>query len=219
MVTFLARSLTLPLAYRYDLALPARAGGPLLLCLHGYGQSKRASLVYGRRIRRDWPIAALQAPHPHHRWREDGARETGYGWVSDEAPEEDVRNHHLFVTGVIERAHTEGLIPQPKAFLFGFSQAVSLNYRFAAAHPDRLLGLVAVAGAAPSAWRPPRSELPVLHLAMTEDTAYPLAKARGFRTVLEGFTDRLSWLELRGGHRVPREAYGLIRAWLDVQAR
>jgi predicted esterase len=216
-----ARAFTLPLSYRYDLALPERLGGPLLVTLHGYGQSKRASLAYGRRIGQDWPLAALQAPHPHHRWRQDGSRETGYGWVSDEAPEEDVGNHHLFVEGVIERVYEDGLIAQPSAFLFGFSQAVSLNYRFAATHPERVLGLVAVAGATPSSWveePPPRLELPVLHLAMTEDAAYPLERARGFRGVLEAFTSRLSWFEPGGGHRVPRAAYPLIRDWLAAHA-
>lgn len=216
-----ARSLTLPLSYRYELARPEGGSGPLLVCLHGYGQTGRASLAYGRRIRQDWPIAALQAPHPHHLRREGGGRETGYGWVSDESPEEDVRNHHLFVRGVIERAYEEGITSRPAAFLFGFSQAVSLNYRFAAAHRDSVLGFVGVAGAAPSDWErapPAGTDLPVLHLAVSEDAAYPPQRTEIFRRVLEGFTSRLTWRVLPGAHRVPRAAYPLIRAWLDEQA-
>ena len=213
------RHITLPLSYRYTLFVPGSTvqPKPLLVCLHGYGQSGRDSLAFGRRVREDWPVAALQAPHPHHKFGK-GARGTGFGWVSDVEPAEDVENHHRFLLEVIERAHREGVTDAPRAFLFGFSQSVSLNYRFAAAHPERVRGVVAVAGAAPSDWSLEGEplEMPVLHIAPTEDPAYPLEKAHAFRDVLTARAPRLTWHEEPGGHRVPRASYPVIRAWLDA---
>jgi predicted esterase len=213
-----SHAFTLPVSYRYDLYRPAMTDGTLLLCLHGYGQNKETAMSYGRRIRQDWPVAALQAPHPHHLWEQGGKRKTGYSWVSDEAPGEDIANHHAFLRAVIDRTHEDGLVKRRRAFLFGFSQAVSLNYRFAAAHPGYVSGIVAVAGATPSSWAaspPSLGDLPVLHIMTREDAAYPPERALAFYAALERFTSALSWHELAGNHRVPRAAYPIIKGWLD----
>jgi len=189
------------------------------VCLHGYGQSKGASLRFGRSIRRDWPVAALQAPHPHH-VRAEGGLEAGFSWVSSFEPGEDIENHHRFILHVLGRAFQEGLTDAPRGFLFGFSQSVSLNYRFALAHPESVRGVVAVAGATPSDWPPPgagpRLEVPVLHVAPTEDEAYSGERVRGFRAQLEARVQDLTFLEVPGRHRVPSAAYPMIREWLDA---
>ena len=214
-----SETLQLPISYRYDLVIPDEPA-PLLIALHGYGQSKEVALHFARSIQkhtqRNWTLAALQAPHPHHIRKEEGLG-AGFSWVSSYEPTEDVRNHHLFVSHVIEHAHKEGWTDRPSAFLFGFSQSVSLNYRFAAARPERVRGVVAVAGATPSDWveRDERLEPPVLHIAPTEDEAYPLGRARGFKTQLNAKGDDVTWLELPGKHRVPSAAYPLIAQWLE----
>lgn len=179
---------------------------------------------YGTRIRDDWPVAALQAPHPHHAQDTSGERRTGFSWVSDFEPQEDVQNHHLFVRSVIEEAYAKGWTNAPRAYLFGFSQAVSLNYRFAVAHPAFIRGIIAVAGATPSDWpAPPRAgpvlHMPVLHIAPTDDEAYPQARTQTFRKQLEARAPHLTWLEPEGEHRVPRIAYPQIRRWLDAQEK
>ena len=217
-------TLQLPISYRYDLVVPQTTPAPLLVALHGYGQDKGAALRFARaadrHLRRDWTLAALQAPHPHHVRKGEGLG-AGFSWVSSHEPLEDVRNHHLFLTHVMDEAHKEGLTDAPGAFLFGFSQSVSLNYRFAAAHPERVRGVVAVAGATPSNWAGDenvRLEPPVLHIAPTEDKAYPLSRARRFKEQLTKRTQDVTWLELPGEHRVPSAAYPRIGAWLEARA-
>lgn len=212
---------TLPLSYHYALYTPAmpEPAPALIVSLHGYAQTGKVAMQYARRIREDWAIAALQAPHPNFSLsRQD--RRLGFGWVSDFNAQEGIRNHHDFVRTVIERAFAAGVIAQPRAFLFGFSQSVSLNYRFAAAQPDYVQGIIAVAGAAPSDWEvAPEVKLamPVLHIAPSEDEAYPLERAKGFKHKLEQHFSNLIWHEEAGGHRVPRAAYPLIKNWLDNQ--
>ena len=216
--TLRRETLQLPVSYRYDLVIPAQPA-PLLIALHGYGQNKATALRFAKNIRTDWTLAALQAPHPHHIRKADGLG-TGFSWVSAHEPEEDVRNHHLFLSHVVDHAYCEGVSDAPRAFLFGFSQSVSLNYRFAAAYPDKVRGVVAVAGATPSSW-PSNDAIqlkpPVLHIVPTEDEAYPLAKARAFKTQLEAKGDDVTWLELPGKHRVPSAAYEVISQWLEAR--
>ena len=206
----------LSLNFHYDVYVPAVSeASALLVCLHGYSQDKASSLKFGRSIGANLPIAALQAPHQHFR---ANLQSVGFGWVSPFEPEEGVRNHHLFVQRVIDKAYKDAVIAQPQAVLFGFSQSVSLNYRFARAHPDYLRGIIAVAGAAPSDWQDesePKSDIPVLHIATLEDEAYPVERSRGFRDVLESHFSNLTYIEEPGAHRVPAAAYPRMLAWLQ----
>lgn len=214
-------STELPLSFHYDFYLPAgvRQAPALLVCTHGYSQDKASSLKFGRTLSQEgaakrFAIAALQAPHPHFR---DQLRGVGFGWVSPFEPLEGVRNHHSFVQRVIDRAFAAGHIAQPKAFLFGFSQSVSLNYRFAKDFPAYVRGIIAVAGAAPSDWQlggEPELTSPVLHIATLEDEAYSVERSRGFRDVLESHFKNITYLEEPGGHRVPKAAYPKMRDWL-----
>lgn len=212
-----SHSVQLPVSFHFDLHLPALPAPALLVCTHGYSQDKTASLKFGRGVGDDLALAALQAPHPHFKNRKF---ELGFSWVSPFNSAEGVANHHAFVRHVIDEAHAAGHIPERKAFLFGFSQSVSLNYRFARVHPDYLHGVIAVAGAAPSDWKvggEPDIEVPALHIAATEDEAYSLERSRGFKAVLESHFKHLSYLEEPGPHRVPQAAYPKIRAWMSEQ--
>ena len=95
-----------------------------------------------------WAIAAIQAPHPHYRRTDDGYR-VGFGWLSDHKPEEYVRLHHKFVLDVIEKLAGDGIIDETRVFMYGFSQACALNFRFAFTHPEVLSGIVGVCGGIP----------------------------------------------------------------------
>ena len=216
-----------PVSCHYDIYVPEGPPRPLLVCLHGYGQTKETALRFGKNIRRDWPIAALQAPHAHHLRHTLSSNESssvGFSWVSTFNPTEDIANHHNFVRHVIEEAFEGGLTDRPQAFLFGFSQSVSLNYRFAAAHPEVVRGVVAVAGATPSPWQldgqaaDVRLEPPVLHIAPRDDEVYPSDRVQVFRAVLEESAADLTWLEPPGRHRVPSACYPVIREWLKLKS-
>lgn len=208
-----------PISYYFDLYTPEAAPRPLLVCLHGYGQNKELALKFGQTIRRDWPVAALQAPHAHH-LRHTPSSKVGFSWVSPFEPAEDIANHHGFLRHVVDCAFAEGLTDRPRAFLFGFSQAVSLNYRFARAFPDYVRGVVAVAGATPSDWQEQAVHLavPVLHIAPQADEVYPPEQTRLFRAVLENSVPDLTWLEPPGRHRIPSSSYPVISEWLEARA-
>jgi predicted esterase len=94
-------------------------------------------------------IASLQGPHQHFRRTDDGYR-IGFGWVTDHKPEEYVQLHHKFILDVIEKLASDDLIDREQIYLYGFSQACALNFRFALTYPDVLRGIVGVCGGIPS---------------------------------------------------------------------
>lgn len=135
----------------YDLFVPdaVTKPAPLLIAVHGYGAHKRYMMREARAVANDkFVIAAIQAPHPHFRRTDDGYR-VGYGWLSDQKSEDHIRLHHKFVLDVIEKLDHDSLIDREQVFMYGFSQACALNFRFAFTYPDVLRGIVGVCGGIP----------------------------------------------------------------------
>jgi len=144
-------SLTAEIELYYDLFIPENlhTPAPLLIAVHGYGAHKRYMMREARFVAGDrFVIASIQAPHPHYRKTDDGFR-IGYGWLSDERPEQHIRLHHQFVLDVISRLRTDQLIDDSRVFLYGFSQACALNFKFGFTYPDVLAGIVGVCGGIP----------------------------------------------------------------------
>ncbi len=135
----------------YDLFVPENIAkpAPLLIAVHGYGAHKRYMMREARAVAADrFAIAAIQAPHPHFRQTNDGYR-VGYGWLSDQRPEEHIRLHHQFVLDVLDKLDADGMIDREQIYMYGFSQACALNFRFAFTHPDVLRGIIGVCGGIP----------------------------------------------------------------------
>jgi predicted esterase len=135
----------------YDLFVPENftTSAPLLIAVHGYGAHKRYMMREARLVAPDsFVIASIQAPHPHYRPTADGYR-VGFGWLSDHKPEEYVRLHHKFVLDVINKLDSDGLIDRGRIFIYGFSQACALDFRFAFTHPEVLKGIIGVCGGIP----------------------------------------------------------------------
>lgn len=123
---------------------------PLLIAVHGYGAHKSYMLREAKRVAPvGWAIASLQGPHQHYRPAKDGGYRVGFGWLTDYNSQEYVRLHHDFVLRVIDKLAGEGTVDRSRVFMFGFSQACALNFRFAFTHPEILKGIVGVCGGIP----------------------------------------------------------------------
>src|SRR5690349_12341954 len=135
----------------YDLFVPehSKPEAPLLITLHGYGAHKRYMMREARLVAPDnFVIASLQGPHQHFRQTNDGYR-IGFGWLTDYKPEKSISLHHKFVLDVIEKLAADNLIDPSQVYLYGFSQACALNFRFAFTYPEVLRGLIGVCGGIP----------------------------------------------------------------------
>lgn len=144
-------SVTAEIKLYYDLFVPQNGPrpAPLLIAVHGYGAHKRYMMREARAVAPDgWVIASVQGPHQHFRQTDDGYR-VGFGWLTDLYSAESVALHHKFLLDLIEKLSVEGLIDRSQIYLYGFSQACALNFRFAFTYPDVAAGIIGVCGGIP----------------------------------------------------------------------
>ena len=156
-----------------------------------------------------WWVRTTRSPPSRGRTASFWAREpTRWGTAGSPAaaPAESIRLHHEMVRHVLDEAGSELAIPAERRVLLGFSQPVSLNYRFAEAHPDAVRGLVGLCGGLPGDWddeRPGRIRPAVLHIARSEDEFYPPERTEQYARRLRLRCDDVEFHLLEGGHRFP----------------
>lgn len=206
---------------------PARPRGrgrhPALIALHGYGGTREGLMAFAAGLAGEgFAVAALQGTHQHQTPHRGGRMPVGYGWGTQRESETNQALHHAFVRGVIQDLVRTCRADPARIFLFGFSQAVGLNYRFVFTYPGRVRGVVAVCGGIPGDWEAnPRyrpSATDILHVSGTKDPHYPLARVRTYKAALEKRARSVEHLFYPVGHRMPRRAIPTIRRWLLARA-
>ncbi|HBR56499.1 MAG TPA: hypothetical protein DEA22_03370 [Blastocatellia bacterium] len=203
--------LTAEIKLYYDLFLPegASADSPLLIAVHGYGAHKRYMMREAHLVAPEgMAIASIQGPHQHYRRTDDGYR-IGFGWLSDHKPAEYVSLHHSFILRVIESLAEKSLIDRKRIYLYGFSQACALNFRFAFTYPDVLKGIVGVCGGIPgdletnSKYRPFAAK--TLYLYGDDDEFYTQEQFIGFENKLRALLPDFASRRYRAKHEITDE--------------
>lgn len=207
----------------YDVFVPetAEKNAPLLLAVHGYGAHKRYMMREARAVApEDFVIASIQAPHQHFRPTSDGYR-IGFGWLTEYNSAESVSLHHNFVTEVIERLAGEHLIDANQIYLYGFSQACALNFRFAFTYPEKVRGVVGVCGGIPGdldenpLYKP--TDADVFYLYNNEDEFYPLEKYESFAARLDAYLPNFESKLYASKHEIIQLMRDDIKAWLAAR--
>ena len=205
----------------YDLFVPENLAkpAPLLVAVHGYGAHKRNMMREARLVAPDsFVIASIQAPHPHYRPTADGYR-VGFGWLSDHKPEEYVRLHHKFVLDVIGKLAGEGVIDEKRIYMYGFSQACALNFRFAFTYPEILRGMIGVCGGIPGdldtnpLYKPFSAE--TFYLYGDDDEFYTQEKFREFNEKLAGTLPNYRSKHYTAKHEITEAMRVDIGDWLN----
>lgn len=197
---------------------------PLLIAVHGYGAHKRymmreARMVAGERF----VIAAIQAPHQHYRTDKKGEYRVGFGWLSEHKPDEYVRLHHKFVLDVIDKLAGEGLIDAKRVYMYGFSQACALNFRFAFTYPDVLKGIVGVCGGVPGdletneIYKCRQVGTETFYLYGDDDEFYTQEQFAGFDEKLNSRLANYTSKHYAAKHEITDEMRTDIRAWLAAR--
>ncbi len=214
-------SLKAEISLYYDLYVPeaAPSRAPLLIAVHGYGAHKRYMMREARLVApEDWVIASVQGPHQHFRQVADGYR-IGFGWLTDNNPEEYVRLHHQFLLDVIGKLDGDGLIDPKQVYLYGFSQACALNFRYAFTHPDGLRGVVGVCGGIPGDLETNDKyrgfDAETLYLYGDDDEFYTQAKFRGFDAKLAERLPNYRSKQYVAKHEITDDMRKDIRAFLS----
>ncbi|MEP6847556.1 MAG: hypothetical protein ABI999_01780 [Acidobacteriota bacterium] len=209
----------------YDLHLPDDAGesSPLLIAVHGYGAHKRYMMREAKLVApENFVIASLQGPHHHFRQTSDGYR-IGFGWLSDHKPDEYVRLHHKFVLDVIGKLADENRIDPKRIFMYGFSQACALNFRFAFTHPEILRGIIGVCGGIPGdietnpAYKPFDAE--TFYLYGDDDEFYTQEKFFGFDEKLRSMLPNFRSKHYKAKHEITEEMRTDVRGFLEKVGR
>ncbi len=213
-------TLTAEIKLYYDLYVPenAKANAPLLIAVHGYGAHKRYMMREARAVApADWVIASVQGPHEHFRQTGDGYR-IGFGWLTDHKPAESVALHHKFLLDVIEKLSNDGTIDRRRVYLYGFSQACALNFRFAFTHPDAMRGIVGVCGGIPGdletnpIYKPFDAE--TFYLYGDDDEFYTQEKLTGFEQKLRHRLPNFQSKQYAAKHEITEEMRADIRKFL-----
>jgi predicted esterase len=213
-------SLTAEIKLYYDIYIPENANGklPLLFSVHGYGANKNYMMREARKIADEkFIIASLQAPNQHFR-PVNGSYKLGFGWLTDYKAEESVALHHKFILDVIEKLKNDNLIDENNVFLYGFSQACALNFRFAFTNPKVVHGVVGLCGGIPSdletneLYQPLNAD--VLYLYGDTDEFYSNEKFQSFderlRTKLKNYSSK----QYNAKHEITDEMREKVRNWL-----
>lgn len=217
-------SLTAEIKLYYDLFVPeaARPNAPLLIAVHGYGAHKRYMMREARGIAPDgWVAASVQAPHQHFRKADEGYR-VGFGWLTDHNPAESVALHHKFLLDVIEKLAAADLIDRSQVYLFGFSQACALNFRFAFTYPQALAGVVGVCGGIPgdldtnTRYQP--FAAPTFYLFGDDDEFYTQEKFAEFDKKLSERLPNYRSKQYTAKHEITEEMRRDIRSFLAEQS-
>ena len=204
----------------YDLYVPANLSkpAPLLIAVHGYGAHKRYMMREAKLVAPDnFVIAAIQAPHPHFRPTPDGYR-VGYGWLSDQKSEEYVRLHHKFVLDVIAKLASDGLIDEQRIYIYGFSQACALDFRFAFTYPEILAGVIGVCGGIPgdldtnTAYKPFAAK--TFYLYGDDDEFYTQEQFGGFNEKLKQRLNNFQSKHYKAKHEITQEMRVDMREFL-----
>lgn len=209
----------------YDLYVPENVdkSAPLLIAVHGYGAHKRYMMREARLIAPDnFVVASLQAPHQHFR-ETDGGFKTGFGWLTDYKSEESIAVHHNFLLEVIEKLDKDKIIDAEKIYLYGFSQACALNFRFALTYPEILRGVIGASGGIPSDL--PTNEIytptaaDVLYIYGSDDEFYPLEKFQKFEQKLKDYLPNFQSKSYRAKHEITDEMREDLKQWLVVSSK
>lgn len=217
-------SLRAEISLYYDLYVPGSAAvpAPLLIAVHGYGAHKRYMMREARLVAPDnFVIASIQAPHPHFRRTDDGYR-VGFGWLSDERPEEHIQLHQKFVLDLIGKLSADGLIDEDRIFIYGFSQACALNFRLAFTHPELLAGIIGVCGGIPGdldsnpAYRP--TSAAAFYLFGDDDEFYTQEQFAKYNERLAEYLPNYRSEHYRAKHAITEEMRRDVRQFLVLQS-
>ena len=217
--SFGERTFSARLDCRYLLHVPDTIDSrtALVVTLHGFGQNPEAMLrLTAMTFGPQHFIASLQGPNQF--FLNESAQDVGYGWNTNRHPASSIRLHHDMVRHVLEEAGGEHGIPIARRILCGFSQPVSLNYRFAATFPDAIRGVVAVCGGLPGDWETRKYQpvsAAVLHIARRADEYYPAAVTEQYPERLRLRVKDQEFHLMEGGHSMPSKGRAIVEGWLD----
>ncbi|MCW5962347.1 MAG: dienelactone hydrolase family protein [Pyrinomonadaceae bacterium] len=216
------RSVTAEIKLYYDTFVPKDAGlpAPLLIAVHGYGAHKIYMMREARLIApENFVLASIQGPNQFYSKNKNGEYKVTFGWLTDHRSDESIALHHKFVNDVIDQLASNGTVDAENIYLFGFSQACALNFRYAFTFPEKLKGVIGVCGGIPSDIdtnpRYDATNADVLYLYGDDDEFYTNEQFAAYDEKLRDFLPNYSSIKYSAGHEITTEMREDMRKWLE----
>ncbi len=146
----------------------------------------------------------------------------GHGWIADPDRASTDRRNDALLSAAIDLATSRFELDPARIWLLGYSQGVGVASHFFANHPERLAGLVGLAGGVPRACRPGLSALdgkPILWVTGSRDPLYPPEYSAA---VVEAFRDAGAAIQhemLDADHGLLPDARAVVGRWLAAHVR
>jgi predicted esterase len=213
-----------PCWYRIAPPAPGAKDPCLVLATHGYGMRAgiMLDLVQTWLGRRHW-VVSVEGPYPVYLGAKPGEGDEGFHWGTKTHWREGVQLHHQILRRVLADSCARAGVGPERTVLLGFSQSVGLNYRFIAAHPDAVAGVIGVCGGPPRDWEDnpdyKRVTAALLHIARDQDEYDPVDVVNRFESRLKSRASDVEFHLLPGPHRFPSAAKDVVLKWLDRVTR
>ncbi|MEQ1883869.1 MAG: hypothetical protein ABL967_02330 [Bryobacteraceae bacterium] len=215
-------TVTVPLECQYLLRVPdLLPDSPLVvMTLHGYGMDAESMLRLTAALLGPEPvIASVQGPNQHYLGSpSDPDRKIGYNWGIARQYTSSIQLHHAILNAAITQLIDRFAVDARRIMLMGFSQPVSLNYRFAGTFPGRVGGILALCGGVPGDWETGGYQsvsTPILHIARSEDEVYAERMALKFPEQLRKRASDVEFHMIAGKHRFPGKAGSVVSPWIE----
>jgi len=205
--------------YAYRAATGAEALPPLVLGLHGWGMN------CGGFLRRLEPlaeagltVAALQGPHQFY--LDMGSKKVGFSWLTAYERDTSIQDLHDLIENTLDDLARRVAYDPERVFVLGFSQGVSIAWRYAVRTRRRLAGIIACCSDLPpdvAAMLPGRTPVPAFLAHAVDDPLIPRDKLEQACAALTAAVWSHDVLEYEGGHELAPAA-GRIAAWVLARA-
>ncbi len=201
------------LAYRVieSPTLPPEA--PILIAIHGLGDSSIGFEKFARRLNVPFRIVIPEGPKA---WRQGKRGRSWYRIGQANAEETDVESStHRLITLI---DHLQRRWPEaPAPLVIGFSQGGVMGYQLAARHPTKVSAVVSIAGyLVPRELRPKKTRggppLLIVHGRRDKRVLFELGRDAETRFREAGYDVELFAHD--GGHNIPKPALNAARRWL-----
>jgi len=190
----------------FTVQMPEGSGPhPALIVLHGFGQRAEEFIkVFEKLPAQGILVAAPQGPHQFY--PKFPAREVGFSWLTRYERDQSVADFIGYMQQFVELLKNEHAADLTRLYVLGFSQGVSMAYRFWVQQAAPVRGIIAVSSDLPPEVADRLSFTPATNVLLVhgrEDQMVSIQKAREAETILRAHAIPVELLEFDGGHYVP----------------
>ena len=205
---------------------PGTGPVPALVAVHGYGQPPQSLLAFAALVAPpDMAIVVPEGPSTFYRRPSPrGSRRggIGHGWIADPDRASTDRRNDEVLGSAIDLAQNRFDLDPARIWLLGYSQGVGVASHFFANHPDRIAGLVGLAGGVPKAHRSglaALAEKPVLWVTGSRDPSYPPDYCEAVVDAFRAGGAAIDHEVLDADHALLPDAKSVVAEWLADRVR